>query len=208
METSKTAGTLLLKEAEQPDAPDQSSLEQLQELVLALRKKDEEIALLEQKLEEAGKARSELGRIQIPQLIRALGISELKLADGAKVVVSELADVSVPDEKEKAFLDFLVKRKEDDIVKTHIALPKMSGERRQAVLDFLAAYDYDYEAKVGVHPQTLKAYAKRLLGVGVEKEALKQGIVDKRYLRKEDVADVMNVFTFFDTKIVKKKVKL
>lgn len=197
METPK----FLMREEAKPVPIAESELQQLEDLVKSLQVANDEVAKLEAQLSEVKARQKSLSEEAIPTLLNQHGFSDLRLKSGIKVVVSEEASVSVPDEKKADFFAFLKERDEEDIIKLQVQFSKMPVEKQQELFDFLNGYGYDYSAEKGVHPQTLKAYAKKLLGVGEEKEVIEQGIATGKYLRKQDVADVMNVYTFFKTKL-------
>lgn len=197
METPK----FLMREESKPELLAESELQQLEDLVKALQGANDEIAKLEAQLSEVKGRQKSLSEEAIPTLLNQHGFSELKLKNGVKVVVTEEASVSVPDDKKEAFFAFLKERNEEDIIKLLVQFAKMPIEKQQELFDFLNGYGYDYDAEKGVHPQTLKAYVKKLLGVGEEPLVVEQGVAAGKYLRKQDVAHVMNVYTFFKTKL-------
>lgn len=169
--------------------------------VKALKEVNEDLADLGLQAAEKNKVALDLRQKKIPELLRKHNLSEIKLASGDKVQVKEGISASVSEEKRKGFFDFLKKRGEDDIIKLLMQFGKMPPDKRQQLLDFLDAYEYDYEFTEDVHSSTLKAYFKKLLGVGEEEDVRLRGIAAGKFLRKEDVADVVDVYTYFDTAI-------
>ena len=176
-----------------------SELKQLEEAVVLYRELADEIERREEELKSVKQSFQNVSQTTIPNLLFQHGISELKLRDKSKVIVKEDAQVSVPDDKKPAFFEFLKSRDEEDIIKLQVQFKKMPVEKQQALFDFLNAGEYEYDSERGVHPMTLKAYFKRLLGIGSDDRA--EGIAEGRYLRAQDVVGVANVFTFFSTKI-------
>ena len=181
------------------DVIDTSELAQLEELVKTYKLLQRDIEELEADLSKRKEAFRMVAQESIPSLLNQHGLSELKLRSGDKIIVKEDASVSVPDDKKPAFYEFLKSRDEEDIIKLNIQFKKMPVEKQQQLFEFLNGYDYEYESDRGVHPMTLKSYFKKLLGVGDEERAA--GIAAGRYLRTQDVENVVNVFTFFNTKI-------
>lgn len=181
------------------DGADANDLERLSDLVGMLKETNADIEDLEEKLEALSARRKALAQTEIPDLMRSRGLSEVRLADKTKVVVSEELKVSVPDDKRAAFIAFLEKRQEDDIAKNVIYLPRMSPERLAYIKEFLEANEYEFEAERNVHPQTLKKYFKTILGVGDpdRDEGLKTG----KYLAPAAVESVASVFQYFETKL-------
>jgi len=183
----------------QPDAVDESELVQLEELVVAYKALEKHIAVQEEALSATKAAFKTVAQESIPALLNQHGLAEIKLRNGSKIIVKEDASVSVPDDKKLAFFEFLKERNEEDIIKLNIQFKKMPVEKQKDLFDFLNNYDYDYESDRGVHPMTLKSYFKKLLGVGDEDRA--EGIAKGKYIKPQDVANVANIFTFFNTKI-------
>lgn len=182
-----------------PDAVDATELTQLEELVKTYKLLERDIEELTEELSKRKETFRIVAQESIPTLLNQHGLSELKLRSGDKIIVKEDASVSVPDDKKPAFFEFLKSRDEEDIIKLNIQFKKMPAEKQKELFEFLNNYEYEYESDRGVHPMTLKSYFKKLLGVGDEDRAA--GIAAGRYLRAQDVAEVANVFTFFNTKI-------
>lgn len=182
-----------------PDMFDDSELSQLEELVKTYKELEEQIARQEATLAITKSAFKTVAQESIPTLLNTHSLSEIKLRSGAKIVVKEDASVSVPDDKKLAFFEFLKERDEEDIIKLQLQFKKMPVEKQRELFDFLNNYDYEYESDRGVHPMTLKSYFKKLLGVGDEDRA--EGVAKGKYLKPQDIADVANVFTYFNTKI-------
>lgn len=181
------------------DGADANDLARLSDLVGMLKETNADIEDLEEKLEALSARRKALAQTEIPDLMRSRGLSEVRLADKTKVIVSEELKVSVPDDKRAAFIAFLEKRQEDDIAKNVFYFPRMPPERLAYIKEFLEANEYEFEAERNVHPQTLKKYFKTILGVGDpdRDEGLKTG----KYLAPAAVEDVASVFQYFETKL-------
>lgn len=187
--------------AKPADIVSESELQKLEDLVEAFQLQQRTVAELDEKLKEAEKHLQRIGREEIPAIMNQHGFSELRLRNKKKVIVKEQASVSVPDEKRAAFFSFLEKRNEQDIIKLLVAFNRMPQQKLEELMTFLDGYEYDYNAERNVHPQTLKAYTTKLLGLQLEPDERAEAIADGRVLRKADVEDVMNVFTFFTTTI-------
>lgn len=185
----------------EPEPIAESELQQLENLVRDLLEVNAEADAVNETLDKIKARQDMLSKEAIPMLMNQHGFSELRLKSGVKVIVTEEASVSVPDDKKAAFYAFLKERNEEDIIKLLVQFGKMPVEMQQQLVDFLNNYEYDYEMEKGVHPQTLKSYVKNLLGIGEEKEVVERGVASGKYLRKQDVEHVMNVFTFYKTKL-------
>jgi len=177
------------------------ALNELSNLTTKYLSYEEDIESAELVLKELKREFNKISQEKIPELLATYGLSEIKLATGEKVIVKENASVTVPVEKQEAFYDFLKDRDEEDIIKLHFHFSRMATEKMTSLFGFLTEEEYDYDSDRGVHTQTLKKYFKELLGIGVDKEEYAIGVSDGVFLRKEDVVNIANVFTFFSTKI-------
>lgn len=186
----------LLKEST-ASAP--ADLERLKDLVESYKILEGEIADLEARAAEKKKVFTAIAQEEIPALLHAAGLSEIKLATGEKIKVTEGISVSIADRD--AFFDFLKKRGEDSIVKTAIELDRMEPAAREKVFSALYAAGVQFTAADAVNGQTLKKYAKDLIGVGRDPEEVAADLAAGRAVRREDVAGFLKIFTYWTTKI-------
>lgn len=190
-----------LARAQEADAQEAAevNLSEVTEKVRELKKARAEVERIEGELKTAKEVERDLSSVQIPQLVNAAGLSELRLASGEKVKVKEDVSVSVPPEKQNAFYAWLKERDEEDIIKLHIAFSRMAPEKQRDLIEFLTLYEYEFEMQKGVHPSTLAKYFRELLGAGDPEKSV--GIAEGRYKRKEDVEPIANVFMLYKTTI-------
>lgn len=128
---------------------------------------------LERELAETKKAITLLSERDLVQLFSETNLSSLTLdADGnypaMKFDKTTFYNAKIPEEKEAEAFAWLHDNGHADIVKTEIKLSFGMRERQQAELleKALAAKNYDYNSKLGVHPATLKAFAKSEIEAG------------------------------------------
>ena len=128
---------------------------------------------LEQELAETKKAITLLSERDLVQLFSETNLSSLTLdADGnypaMKFDKTTFYNAKIPEEKEAEAFAWLHDNGHADIVKTEIKLSFGMRERQQAerLEKALAAKNYDYNSKLGVHPATLKAFAKSEIEAG------------------------------------------
>jgi len=192
-----------LKQDQAEEATRPVNIADLWPLIALLKEANERVDVLEAALKAAKKEQLGLSRDDIPEVMNKLGYRELTLTSKEKVTVKQDASVSIPEDKEALFYHFLEERKEDDIIKLQFYFPRMEPDRKQHLFDILEANDYVYEFKQGVHPQTLKAYFKKLLGVGEEDR--EEGIGSGKYQHPDVVRDFANIFVYYFTKITAPK---
>ncbi len=164
-----------------------------------------EVEALKESLNAKTKAFLAVSQVEIPEIMHTYGLSEIKLKNKKKIIVSQGVSASVPDEKQEAFNAFLKEHNAEDLVKLQMSFGRMPESMQRALFAFLGAMEYEYDAKKAVHPSTLKKYVSDLLGLGVDDAERAEGIKTGAFMRTEDLQDIMNVFTFFVTKIKEPK---
>jgi len=138
----------------------QSELTHLSELVEKQLTYEDEIELLEEKLEAKKKQYNEVRQTEIPDFLKQFGISEIKLTNGKKLKIKE--DVSVTIKNEKAFYKFLRERHDDAIIKNVLEMESPPTELMDELMERGFLFSYDEK----IHGQTLKAYFRTFLEVG------------------------------------------
>lgn len=183
----------------------EDALTKLEAAVERFQNLEAEVETLKETLSEKTKTFLAVSQVEIPELLHQYGLSEIKLKNKKKVIVSQGVSVSVPDEKQETFNDFLKAHDAEDLVKLQISFGRMPESMQRALFAFIGAMEYEYEAKKAVHPSTLKKYVSDLLGLNLEEIEREEAIKSGSCLRMDDLKDVMNVFTFFSTKIKEPK---
>lgn len=137
-----------------------SELSQLQEMVDRQLALEAEIDEMEEQLKEKKKAYNEVRQDEIPNFLKQFGLSEIKLADGSKIVVK--GDVAVTVKDQEAFYKFLAERHDDAIIKSVMAMDDPPNELIDELVNrgFLVSYDRK------IHGQTLKAYFREFMELG------------------------------------------
>lgn len=174
-----------------------SSLKELKTLVDLYLEHQEKVKDLEEELKAEKKLFNQYNQIEIPEFLLQNGLSQIKLDTGEKIIIKE--NISVTINNNELFFDFLITRKESDIIKTDFTFDKMATTKLNELYNFLNQFNYDYASKKDVHGQTKKKYFKELLGIG--KDDIEEGLKNKKYLKKEDIESFAKVFNFFVTKI-------
>ena len=174
-------------------------LERLADMLDSLTKAELEVSRKEEELKVAKAEKDKLSMEVIPEYLGQFQLSEIRLKDGRKVIVSEDLAVNVKKEDREKFYEWLKSRGEDDIIKLTVAFDKMDAEKRGALFDFIQ--EYDCKTDRGVHYQTQKKYFKELLGVGKEPEDIAIGINNGTMVNREDVEQFATVFDIKKTTI-------
>ena len=177
---------------------DGTGLEKLQILVDNYKHFEDSIKVVEDKLKLLKDRFKGISEEEIPNLLSEFGLSEIKLASGAKITIKEDASVSV--KNDSSFFLWLKNRSEDDIIKLSYDFSnRMEDEQREALDDYLIEKDIEFDTNMSVHGQTKKKYFKELLGIG--KTDRKEGIAKGKYMKMQELPDWAGVFIMKKTKI-------
>ena len=89
-------------------------------------------------------------------------MSELKLTDGQKISVQTYYSASIPKDKINDALDWLRDNGHGDLIKNTVSIDYGKGEDNVAadMKQKLREAGQSFTDKTGVHPQTLKAFAR------------------------------------------------
>lgn len=126
------------------------------------------ISELELQVKELNDRKRHLLEKRIPRALSELGLSELKLADGSKVTVTEGVTCGQLDETKPHF-DFakqwLIDHDAADLLKTEVKMEFGKGQHNQAmsVVADLRDQGYDAIARETIHSQTYKSHGNTLL---------------------------------------------
>jgi hypothetical protein len=136
-----------------------------QQLVLEQRVEDLETEL-KRTQQDLAKVAGEL----LPEALAEHGLSELKMADGSKITVSQVVQAHISKDKQEPAFDWLRENDFDDLIKNVVSLEFGKGEDEQArdVMEALTNRGYWPQNKQSVHPSTLKAFVKEQLEKGSE----------------------------------------
>ena len=131
----------------------------------------------------------ELSQIVIPQMMKEMNITKLKLKDGASIEVSNFYSAKIILEKQEEAFNWLRSNGLGDIIKNDVTVTFGRGEDNKAMAYATLAKGQGYEPvqKIGVHSQTLKA---------VVRERTESG--------QEMPADLFNTFVGNQTKITRR----
>jgi len=136
-----------------------------QQLVLEQRVED-----LETELKRAQQDLAKVAGELLPEALAEHGLSELKMADGSKITVSQVVQAHISKDKQEDAFDWLRENDFDDLIKNVVSLEFGKGEDNQArdVMEALTNRGYWPQNKQSVHPSTLKAFVKEQLEKGSE----------------------------------------
>lgn len=121
-----------------------------------------QIGAIEETLERLTDQHKHLVRDTIPEIMGEMGVLQAKLKNGRVVSLRQAVNISIADPVAFTWLDA---EGEGGIIKTSIITPFNRDERDAAVLlaKELREKGLNCEMKEGVHPSTLKSWAKERL---------------------------------------------
>lgn len=143
-------------------------LQRIMALVDLMRTKQKEVERLEDKLKDAKATLLSIERVDIPDLMSELGVTEIKTADGATLSIKEEVDAKITEANRWAAMDWLAQNGFAGIIKTGVSVAFGKGDHDGAVAlaDELTEKYGSVEVKEEVHPSTLKSFVKERLAAG------------------------------------------
>ena len=151
----------------------QDRLERLGHLCLVYKELEKEILEKEENLKSIKKELEVLSRIDIPSILNEVGLKEVKLSTGEKVIVEDKLKSSITNKNYALAYSNMIKQEGgdeeaknmiDSLFKTKTILENVSEE----ILDLLLDKDVEYDIKKEIPWQTLNKYCKERLGQGKE----------------------------------------
>lgn len=156
-----------------PQEVPKDKLDHLAELVHKLKKLEVDVEAAEQVLKDKKKELEEVSRISIPSVLNEVGLSELRLSTGEKVLISDKIKASVADKNYLTAYNNMIKAEGgdeqareyiDNLFKSRAVIEDVSDE----VLEKLIDEEIPYEMKRDIPWQTLNKYCRERLESGKE----------------------------------------
>lgn len=172
--TEKTTNDIYSMLSGKAEPEDNDKLGKLSELCEKLRAADDVVAQKKRELQDAVDAFRELANYAIPEHMRDINVSEVKLTDGAVVSCKPYYIARIADGANDAFVAWLIEHEQDDIVKTTVGAEFSRTDRDKAkeVLEQLRTVLPDAGGtlvlKEAVHWKTLESWFKSRYELGEE----------------------------------------
>ena len=149
------------------------STKTLSDEVIKLRNLEDQVKASEEHTRTLKEKARELSQIVIPQMMKEMNITKLKLKDGASIEVSNFYSAKIIPEKQEAAFNWLRSNGLGDIIKNDVTVTFGRGEDNKAMAYATLAKGQGYEPvqKIGVHAQTLKAVVRERTESGQEMPA-------------------------------------
>ena len=130
----------------------------------------EEISKLKEQLKTKEDYERKLSREVLPSLFSEVGLSELKLADGRKIKVSEYYTATPLKENRGKVFQWLRDNRFGDLVKNQVtcSFGRNEEEKASGLLSHLSDKGYQSTQREWVEPSPLRAFVREQYEAGVE----------------------------------------
>ena len=134
----------------------------LSDEVIKLRNLEEQIAASEDHTKTLKEKARELSQGVIPEMMKEMNVTKLKLKDGASIEVTNFYSARITPDKQESAFNWLRENGLGDIIKNDVTVTFGRGEDNKAMAYATLAKGQGYEPvqKIGVHAQTLKAVVR------------------------------------------------
>jgi hypothetical protein len=138
--------------------------------LIELREKSEELSRMQADVKIVEDRIQRISSELIPGLFDEIGLSQVSLADGARVSIKTDYSASITEAKKEACFAWLKSQNLDSVIKSklEVEFKKGENERSEALREVLDGMSLKYKEKKGVHPQTLKALVKEQIQESVD----------------------------------------
>ena len=126
-----------------------------------IKAKEEELATLKDQFKQCSQT-------DLPEALAETGLTEIKLTDGSKITVMQFYNASIPKDRAEEAHAWLRAHDHGDLIKNTVSCDFGRGEDKQAQVlrESLANSGISFTDKIGVHPQTLKAFVREQVESG------------------------------------------
>ena len=154
------------------DMLDEIEVTDIAEQCVLLKKKEDEVAELEEKLKAKKEERDDISSRVIPELLAEQGLQEIKLADGSKVSVKKEFRATLPKDeiRREAAYQWLRDQNLGDIIKNNVTVSFGKGEDNKAnqLVDLAVANGFTPQQKSDVAWNTLTALYEERVKAGLD----------------------------------------
>ena len=154
------------------DMLDNVEMTDIAQQCVLLKKKEDEVAELEDKLKAKKAEADDISSRVIPELLQEQGLQEIKLADGSKVSVKKEFRATLPkdDLRRESAYQWLRDQGLGDIIKNNVTVSFGRGEdnKAQQLLDLAVANGFQPQQKSDVAWNTLTALYEERVKAGLD----------------------------------------
>lgn len=148
----------------------EDALQRIVAMATLLNEQKSAVAALEEALSEAKQNLHRTQREDLPELMKELGLQEIKLRDGSTVEVKNELDIAIPAANRDATYAWMVDNGYGGLIRSECKITFTASERARALACYedLATRRYPVTYDEKIPPQTLKAWAKERIAAGDE----------------------------------------
>jgi len=148
---------------------------------------EQTIASLEAQLKDIQEKYRRVSEIDIPGVLDETGLSEVRLADGTKIVIREDLRVSTSGKNRDVINNWLISRGHDDLIRDEVtaAFGKGHSDVAEKALEMLRGLTTSVDRKRYVNPQTFAALIRELLAGGEDVPLDQLGVFVQRRAKLE-----------------------
>tara|TARA_R100001079_G_scaffold76483_1_gene41191 strand:+ start:685 stop:1248 length:564 start_codon:yes stop_codon:yes gene_type:complete len=141
------------------DVDNLTGVNNLSTLVIELQRLEDEIANEEERLKLKKEKADKISNIAIPEIMQALKLKTMKLADGSAIEVKEVYSATIPLDKKEGAFNWLREHGLGDLIKNEVTVSFGRGEDNKAAeyADLARGRGLEPTQKLKVEPMTLKA---------------------------------------------------
>ena len=141
------------------DVDNLTGVENLSTLVIELQRLEDEIKNDEERLKLKKEKADKISNVAIPEIMRALKLKTMKLADGSAIEVKEVYSATIPLDKKEGAFNWLREHGLGDLIKNEVTVSFGRGEDNKAAeyADLARGQGLEPTQKLKVEPMTLKA---------------------------------------------------
>jgi len=141
------------------DIDNLTGVDNLSSLVIELQKLEDEIKISEENLKRKKEKADKISNIAIPEIMDALKMKTMKLADGSAIEVKEIYSATIPTDKKEGAYNWLREHGLGDLIKNEVTVSFGRGEDNKAseYADLAKGNGFEPTQKLKVEPMTLKA---------------------------------------------------
>ena len=141
------------------DVDNLTGVNNLSTLVIELQRLEDEIANEEERLKIKKEKADKISNIAIPEIMQALKLKTMKLADGSAIEVKEVYSATIPLDKKEGAFNWLREHGLGDLIKNEVTVSFGRGEdnKEAEYADLARGQGLEPTQKLKVEPMTLKA---------------------------------------------------
>ena len=147
---------------------DNSQIESVSKLCEELQAVQATVTELEDKLQEKKEEERKLSEERIPNMMHEMGVSLIKLKNGAAVEIKPFYAAKIPTDRVDEAFQWLRDNGQGDLIKNNVSLTfgKSQDEQAKMLVDELRNKGHNVKQAEKVEPMTLKAFVKEQIEKG------------------------------------------